>query len=551
MLTQLHIKNFALIDDLTLNFSDNLNVLTGETGAGKSILIDAIRFVLGARLEIDKDSADKKIAAEAAFELSEETAENPLFENYLQDDFTLILRREYADGKSRAWVNSRLAAVSQLKEIGMGLIDIHGQHDHQRLFQANAHLGILDRFAQIDITKTEYPKLFSQYEVLLKSQKELNEMEASREREIDLLKYQIDEIENADILKVDEIEMETERIRLANSEKLSELTAGALGALDENEQNADLFLSHAIKNLKGLAKFDESINEIQSESEQIQYSLQEIILKLKDYREKLTFDPERFAELEKKKDLLEHLKKKYGTTLEKVKEFYADAKKRYEQLIDLDMAKSDLGEEIENKKKELKRTAEKFTAKRKESAARLENDIEKELKDLQIAKAEIKIKITNTDFSENGADGVEFFARMNPGEPMLAIEKSISGGEASRIMLAIKKALIQTDPVSVLIFDEIDANIGGRLGRVTGEKLKSISEERQVLLVTHLPQIASFADRHFKVTKSVVKGKTKVYYEILEGQEKIDELAQMMSGQDTSEISTLHAEEMLARAKQK
>ncbi len=550
MLTQLHIKNFALIEDLTLEFSGQMNVMTGETGAGKSILIDAIRFVLGERMDgLRQEANDKPCQVEAAFELQDPfLKKQTVFEPYLAEDDLLILRREFAQGKTRAWINNRLVPLSILKEAGAYLIDIHGQYDHQRLLDSASHLGIIDRFAKIEGLKEDYQALYEKYSHLMREQEELAALEEHKERELDVLKYQVDEIERAEIKDLNEEELELERMRLANAEKLAEIVSHALAVLDENDTSADSFFSEAVRDLRGLVKFDSSIEKVKTDCENVQYSLQEVVSVLRDYREKLTFDPDRLQELEKKLDLLEHLKRKYGGTHAKVLEFYQEAKAKYDKLIDMEMTKSDLQKDIRGLEPKLREAALKFSEKRKKAGALLKKTIESELKDLQIMHAEFEARIEKVDFSAEGTDRVEFMARMNPGQPMLGIAKIISGGEASRVMLAMKKALMQVDPVPVLIFDEIDTNIGGRLGHVTGQKLKSISGERQVLLVTHLPQIASFADRHIKVTKSVQKGRTLVQYQILEGEDKVRELAQMMSGQQESEISRRHAEEMLNRA---
>ena len=550
MLTQLHIKNFALIEDLTLEFSGQMNVLTGETGAGKSILIDAIRFVLGERMDgLRVEVKDKPCQVEAVFELPKDLFKNQsALEPYLAEEDLLILRREFSQGKTRAWINNRLVSLTLLKEAGAYLIDIHGQYDHQRLLDSASHLDILDRLANVEALKESYRTLYEQYARLRQGQEELASLEKSKERELDVLKYQMDEIERAEIKDLSEEALELERMRLANAERLSEIVSHALAVLDENEINADSFLSEAVRDLKGLVKFDSSVEKAKIDCENVQYSLQETVQALRDYRDKLTFDPDRLRELEKKADLLDHLKRKYGGTHAKVLEFYREAKAKYEKLIDMEMAQSDLQKDLRALEPKLQEAALKFSEKRKKAGVLLKKTIESELKDLQIAHAEFEVRIEKADFSATGMDRVEFMARMNPGQPMLAIAKIISGGEASRVMLAMKKALMEVDPVPVLIFDEIDTNIGGRLGQVTGQKLKSISGERQVLLVTHLPQIASFADRHIKVTKSVQKGRTLVQYQMLEGEDKVRELAQMMSGQQESEISRRHAEEMLSRA---
>jgi DNA repair protein RecN (Recombination protein N) len=550
MLTQLHIKNFALIENLTMEFSSELNVLTGETGAGKSILIDAIRFVLGERMDgLRGSEAEKACSVEAAFEFEGEFLKKyTVLEPYLAEEGLLVLRREHLQGKSRAWINNRLVTVSGLKEVGTCLIDIHGQYDHQLLLDTQSHLGLIDRFAKTEEIRKAYGMLYEEYAALMRAQRELIQLEENKERELDLLKYQINEIERAEIEEMNEDEMGLERIRLANAERLSEAAAHALDALDDRDSSAAGALGEASKEIAGLAKLDGSLDTLRADCEAVQYSLQEIVSVLREYRENLTFDPARLQEIEKKLDLLEHLKRKYGGSYEKVLEFYREAQSKYERLTDTDVARKDITKKINALAPELEEVAAKLSQKRKKAGELLKRTIEDELKDLHILHAQFEVQIEKADYDESGADRLEFLARMNPGQPLLPLKKIISGGEASRVMLAMKKALMEVDPVPTLIFDEIDTNIGGRLGQVTGQKLKSIAGQRQVLLITHLPQIASFADRHIKVTKSVQKGKTVVRYEVLEGDGRVRELAQMMSGHQETEISKRHAEEMLNRA---
>jgi DNA repair protein RecN (Recombination protein N) len=550
MLTQLHIKNFALIENLTIEFSPELNVLTGETGAGKSILIDAIRFVLGERMDgLRGVESEKACFVEAAFEVADEFLKKcPLLEPYLAGEGLLVLRREHLQGKSRVWINNRLVTVSNLKEIGICLIDIHGQYDHQLLLDSQSHLNLTDRFAKTEEIKKAYGMLFEEYAALLREQKELVQLEENKERELDLLKYQINEIERAEIEEMNEEEMEQERIRLANAERLSGMATRALDVLDDRDSSAAGLLADALKEISALAKLDGSLDKVRSDGENVQYSLQEIVSALREYRENLTFDPVRLQEIEKKLDLLEHLKRKYGGSYGKVLEFFREAKTKYERLTDTDVARTDIEKKIKSVAPKLEEVAAKLSLKRKKAGELLKRTIESELKDLQILHAQFEVRIEKTDFCEDGSDRLEFLARMNPGQPLLPLKKIISGGEASRVMLAMKKALMEVDPIPTLIFDEIDTNIGGRLGQVTGQKLKSLAGQRQVLLVTHLPQIASFADRHMKVTKTVQKGKTIVCYEVLEGDDRVRELAQMMSGHQETEISKRHAEEMLNQA---
>ncbi len=553
MLSRLYIENFALIPKLTLEFSPKLNVLTGETGAGKTILIDALRFVLGERMDGERlGSGDSASCVEAVFEIkSKDLMRNPAIENYLGEDSesTLILRRErLAQGKTRCLINDRTATTAALKEIGSLLVDIHGQYDHQLLLNKNYHLPVLDRLAKVDGEKAAYRQLFAEYDALIKQKEEIRQASEGRERELDLLKYQVDEIEKADLRDANEDdELRHEQIKMNNSEKLHELLAKVLNKLNDDEVSASNLMAGAFRDMSQLAKLDPSLEELKSQYETVQLNFEEMLRALQDYQTELSYDEDRMAEIEKRLDVFDLLKRKYGGSLPKVMEFFEEAKKKYDQMLNSGVYTKEIEEKIKKLLPGIKKVAEELTEKRKKSAISLKKTIEQELKDLSIADAEFQCQMQKIDFDANGQDSAEFLIRLNFGSPLMPLEKIISGGEVSRVMLALKKALMKVDPVETLIFDEIDANIGGRLGSVTGEKLQEIGEERQVLLITHLPQIASFADRHFKVAKTVKQGKTVTDYRVIEGEERVRELAQMMSGKDETKISKEHAKEMLNR----
>ncbi len=547
MLTQLHIKNFALIEQLTLEFSPRLTVLTGETGAGKSILIDALRFVLGERMDsLRAGSEGKPALVEAVFEL--ESREPASLSDLYSEDGLLVLRREFAQARTRAWINNRLVPLSTLQEAGRRLIDIHGQYDHQLLLDSSSHLDLTDRLWESGDIKAQYGGLYEQYRNLMREQEELAALEQNKERELDLLKYQIGEIERAEIEGIDEQELENESVRLTHAERLSEGVSRALAVLDENDSSVSGLLSGALRDLGGLCKLDASLETAKRECEEIRLGLENLTARLREYRDKLTFDPDRFAETEKKLDILEHLKRKYGGSFSKILEFYREAKDKFARLSDTEVTRKDLEKKIGSLRSRLEVLAGELSEKRKKTGSRLKKTVESELKDLQMPHGRFEVRVEKAEFSEAGFDRLEFLIQMNPGQPLLPLQKIISGGEASRVMLAMKKALMDVDPVPTLVFDEIDTNIGGRLGHVTGQKLKNISGQRQVLLVTHLPQIASFADRHVKVIKSAQKGKTEVRYEVLEGEGRVRELAEMMNGTRETVIAKRHAEEMLSQA---
>ena len=554
MLTRLDIENFALIDKLSIEFSPSMNVLTGETGAGKSILIDAIRFVLGERMESERMPASGEfVRVEAIFEdLGERLKSFPPLAPFLQDDEEiLILRREYhPQGRTRVWINNRAANASTLKEIGDQLLDIHGQYDHQLLLDASSHLDLVDRFGKWESLKKKYQTFYQEYASLLSRREELASLEEGREREMDLLKYQIDEIGQAHLKEGEEETLENERIKLANAEKLFEIVNRSLALLDEEETSVSSHLGKALRGLNELVRIDASLETMKTESEGLQLHLEEIIRTLRDYRESLSFEPDRLREVEERLHLIELLKRKYGGTVNKIWAFFGEAKSKYDQLAHKNLYEKEIDQKVGALLPELQSLAAELSQKRKKAGNVLKQLIEIELKDLGIAPAQFQCSIEEKAFGTEGRDQLEFLISLNLGEPLLPLRKIISAGEVSRVMLALKKALMKVDPIPTLIFDEIDANIGGRLGTVTGLKLKEIAKERQVLLITHLPQIASFADRHFKVTKVVRQGKTLTEYHQVEGEERIRELAQMMSGKRETEVSLKHAEEMLHQVTQ-
>lgn len=546
MLVRLQIQHFALIQNLTLEFDAHLNVLTGETGAGKSILIDALSFVLGARYDGQKPQNGKTCCVEAVFEIPKTLLAHPSLEPFLADEDTLILRREItAEGKNRAFINNRMATNASLKECGNLLVNIHGQHDHQLLLNPSTHLSILDLLAKTDSLREEYQNLFSQYDALVTQKTELLDMQQSREREMDLLKYQIEEIETPQFQEDEEDELTRERIRLANAEKLYEMVSRVLQLLNDDDHSASVLLGRAAKDLTSLVRFDATIEPMKGDFENAQLGIEEVIRSLRDYQESLSFDSDRLEEIDNRMDQVEMVKRKYGGSLGAALSYLKEAKEKYDKLLNSAIYEKDIEHQMARIVPKMKKLAAELSEKRAKAGQSLKKTIEAELKDLNIPQAIFEPRLQPQEFAADGIDQLEFLISLNPGQAVMSLAKVISGGEASRVMLAIKKALMKVDPVPTLIFDEIDANIGGRLGNVTGQKLKEISEERQVLLITHLPQIASFADRHFKVSKSTQRGQTIVDYQTIEGEARVRELAQMMSGKQETEISKRHAQEML------
>lgn len=556
MLIQLSVQNFALIDRVELSFEKGLNVLTGETGAGKSILLDALRLVLGERLAGDQKSVgDKTAKIEAVFELPAKFIAPEIVAELLEDgDECLILKREIsAEGRSKCYINHQFVNLSALKSLGDSLLDFHGQYDQQNIFKEETHLELIDRIAGLssdagsDLIQ-RYREDYRSYKNILKQLKQLEDKAEGKQRQMDLLAYQIDEIEEVSPEIGEEEALLQEKIRLAHAQKLYELSDAALNDLDEDENSASSQIQASFRHFSQWVRIDESAQKLEGEIEDIQLRLEELIRDVRDYRDELSFDDEKLNELENRISALERLKKKYGPELKDVIAFLEKSKAEYDVLLNTDVYKKDLEKELQAVLPGLKKKAEEISKKRKKAAALLQKQVETELKDLSINQARFECELEQGDFNDRGVERARFLFCPNPGQPMSPLVKVASGGEASRVLLALKRALTDVDETPTLVFDEIDANIGGRLGEVVGRKLIEIGAERQILLITHLPQIASFANRHYKVSKSVQSGRTKVEYSLLEGEARIDELAQMMSGARESQISREHAEEMIKSA---
>ncbi len=567
MLLELHIQNFALIDSLALEFGPSLNVLTGETGAGKSILIEALRLALGERMEAAQvRESSKPCMIQAIFTLEPEVrAKDTRFAEYAPQagDYLVFKREISAEGRSKSYLNGQFVNLAVLRELGSRLINIHSQHDHQQILESASHGPMLDRFARSGAKSTKFIKaeeryqgLYQRYRELTDSREKLARDQAQKERELDLLRFQVQEISRVQPEKEEWTALSEEKIRLAHSERLSELTGGLLAGLDEDEESASTRIAAAFRSLFDWQKIDPSAAEALRKLELAQEHLTELVRFIQDYREKLTFDAGRLREIEDRLDQLERLLKKYGDparphSLEPVIEFHQTAKARLDYLEGSETLAVDLSREIDALTPDLEKAAAALTGLRREAGDALAGALIAELAELGIKQARFSCEVRSAEFGPSGRNQIEFMLSANPGQPAAPLGAVASGGEAARIMLALKKTLAHADEIPALIFDEIDANIGGRLGSSVGEKIAAISRHRQVLLITHLPQIASFASRHIKVVKKSARQGTTVDYRVLEGEEKVRELAQMMSGEQETRISKTHAEEMLRMAGKK
>ena len=552
MLQSLTIKNFGLIDEINLEFHEALNVLTGQTGAGKSILLEGLRVALGGRFTAAQvRQIDKPSLVEAVFDLTAmELREHPEIADFLlEEDAQLIIQRTFDNKtKSRIKINGMSVSATQLKTVGSLLLDFHGPHDHQMLLSASSHLKMLDRLIDFQTLKEDYKKEFAVYEDLSRQQKELDHMRQTRERELDLITHQVRELEELPLEEEAYQSVLSEQIKVNNAEKLHRCIQQIASLLDEDAGSCLEQIRKIFTPMRHLTAIDSQTEPFLDLCTQFQAIGDELALQIRGYADGLAFDERNVDEVHRQADLYQDLLRKYGTDLSEVKKFYVKTKARHDMLIHFETNQEDVQHKLALQEKKIRQSAQALTDKRRKAALALQKVIEKELAQLGIEHVRFEVRFEKEAFSAEGQDRVLFYISPNAGEDLKPLSEIVSSGEAARVMLALKKALIKVDPVPVLVFDEIDAQIGGRLGKITGEKLRDISRFRQVLLITHLPQIASFANHHYKVRKRLKNKRATTEVLLLDEDARIDELAQMMSGSKGSDISLRHAEDMLAQA---
>ncbi|MCB9111150.1 MAG: DNA repair protein RecN [Anaerolineales bacterium] len=571
MLTELHIQNFAIIDKLDLRFGSGLIILTGETGAGKSIILDAVVMLIGGKADTTFVRTDSDAAfVEGVFQLKgpeREAVHGILNREELMDDpdYVVLMREVRREGRSVARVNGRTVNVGLLKELGALLIDIHGQAEHLSLLDPRAHLGLLDRYADVSKALNDYRQT---YHALLNLRHELNDLrkaQADADRRTEMLTYQVEEIESARLKVGEDEELRKERDRLANAESLAQNAQEALAILEDGSPDtpaATDLIGQATQALAALAKIDAGQTDLANQAETMLDSLSDIIHELRNYLEEIEFNPKRLEDVEERLDLIHSLTRKYGGNIPAVVSYGADAKKQLEtitgaadRIAELEMQEAKLLEKLSKQGATL-------SDKRKSSAESMGKGIETELDDLRMASAQFGVDFqtkpdangipladgTRLAFDQNGFDRIEFLVAPNPGEGLKPLAKIASGGETSRLMLGLKNVMARADEVPSLIFDEIDQGIGGRVGMVVGHKLWNLSRSHQVFCVTHLPQLAVFGDQHYQVQKLIDKGRTLTRVEPLEGEARLLELSQMLG--EVGEGTLRSAHELLQTARQ-
>ncbi|MCE9644534.1 MAG: DNA repair protein RecN [Chloroflexi bacterium] len=571
MLTELHIQNFAIIDKLDLRFDSGLIILTGETGAGKSIILDAVVMLIGGKADPTFVRADSDAAfVEAVFQLKgpeKEAVHFVLNREELMDDpnYVVLMREVRKEGRSVARINGRTVNVGLLKEIGALLIDIHGQAEHLSLLDPRAHLGLLDRYAEVARPLGDYRQTYHSLLNLRRELSELRKAQSDADRRIEMLTYQAEEIESAKLKPGEDEELRKERDRLANAESLAQNAQEALSVLDEGSPEmpaATDLVGQAAQALAALAKIDAGQEELAGQAELLLDTMSDVIHGLRAYLEEIEFNPKRLEEVEERLDLIHSLVRKFGGSVPAVIVYGAEARKQLETITGAADRINELEMEEAKLLEKLAKQGGALTEKRKSAAIEMGKGIEIELDDLKMASATFGVDFqtkpdangapmpdgTRIAFDQNGFDRVEFLVAPNPGEGLKPLAKIASGGETSRLMLGLKNVLARADEVPSLIFDEIDQGIGGRVGMVVGHKLWNLSRSHQVFCVTHLPQLAVFGDQHYQVQKLVDKGRTLTRVEHLDGESRLLELSQMLG--EVGEGTLRSAHELLQTARQ-
>ena len=550
MLEELHIHDFAIIENLNLQFNSGLVVFTGETGAGKSIILDALGAILGARVDTTsvRKGADRAIV-EGFFRLEGQEREliNSLLERegLLEEPDGLWLGREIrAEGRTIARVNGRTVSLSVQSEIGEALVDVHGQTEHLSLLKVRTHRDLLDRFAHDQDVLGLYQAQFKEWAVLVKKLDELHAIEKTARDRADMLKYQIQEISEARI-KVDEEEsLAQERTRLVNAETLSTLSQSALALLDEGTEISSAatdLLGQAGRDLAELARIDPQMQALAQQIEDALSSVSDIAYELRGYLEEIEFNPNRLDQIEERLDLFNRLKRKYGGSLASALTHLEASVSELEKVEGVDEQIGEVKEKISQMKQLLSESGLVLSDQRKLAAVRLAEGVEQQLHLLEMEKARFLVSLSEQEsdqgldvngrryaFDASGLDQIEFLIETNPGEGFKPLAKTASGGETSRLMLALKSVLAEVDHIPTLVFDEIDSGIGGRVGMTVGDMLWNLGRQHQVLCVTHLPQLAAFGDQHFHVSKRSENERTSTQVEQLMGEARVEELAAML-----------------------
>jgi len=546
MLRELRIKNLAIVDNLGISFEKGLNVITGETGAGKSLVVDAIELVLGGRASSDSVRAG---AAEAWIEAFFEIEESPLLDSIgIGSDEGVIVKRIISrTGRSRAYINDSLVTIQTLSAFGKGIVDLHGQHEHQSLLSPSVQRGLIDSFGRLDALVDEVSRLYGRYQALAGTIEDIRGKARERAQRIDLLRYQTAEIDAAGLQAGEEERLLEEKAILSNLTRLRYLGESAFSMLKDEEGSVLEKLDRIISDVEEVNRLDSSAAEVLRVLVDADALLQDAAASLRGIKERYDCEPQRLEDVESRLALIEDLRRKYGETVEGILDYREKAAEELEALEGLEERGAGIEDEMARVHSALKEKAGVLSRERKKTAQRVEGLLKEILSELAFSHPDFRTDITETPVTSTGIDRVEFLFSANPGQPPRPLNKVASGGELSRVMLALKSIFADVDMVPVLVFDEVDAGVGGQTAESVGERLRRLSERHQVICITHLPQIASRAGHHLLVTKEEYGEGVAVTVKRLDRDGRVREIARMLSGSVTTP-SLRHAEELLRKS---
>ena len=539
MLTNLHIKNIGIIEDINIEFNQGLNVLTGETGAGKTLIIDSLQIISGGRF------SKEMIRKGENYSFVELCMYEPQNEHAIEGNI-IVSREINVNGKNMCKINGRMVTVNELKEFMQQFIEIHGQNDNQNLLDNKLHINYLDGFSgeQLSKKKQQYQELYHKYLEIKKDLKENLGDEKEKQRKLDLLQYQVNEIEEANLKETEEETLEERRTKILNAEKIAENLQQAESCIGENAIDC---ISTAIRALEKIENLDENYAKASSNLKNMYYELQEISRDITNYAQDVDFEEAERKEIEERLDLIHDLKRKYGNNIAEILQYQEEMNKEIKRLENLEQYHQKQREKLTQIENQMEIIAQELHKIRTQNAENLSIAINKELEELEMKNAKIKVKVEmQQEFLKNGKDLVTFFITTNIGEEEKELSKIASGGEMSRTMLAIKKVLADTDKMPILIFDEIDTGISGKAANSVAKKLKAISKNHQVMCISHLPNIAAIADFNYFISKNTNNERTKTQIKLLKEKEVIEEIARISSG-EVNEISIKYATELRSK----
>ncbi|HDI4644492.1 TPA: DNA repair protein RecN [Listeria monocytogenes] len=556
MLQEMTIKNFAIIESLSLTFQEGMTVLTGETGAGKSIIIDALGLLVGGRGSADFiRHGEERLELQGLFALAEDNlaCRNALIENGIDasDDMVVLERSLFRSGKNSCRINGKLVTTVLLRQIGSKLIDIHSQHEHQELMNEEFHLSLLDRFAsdKIKLALTKYQTNFKEYQTIEKEWQNWTKNERELAQRLDMLRFQQQEIENANLQAGEEDRLLEQKNILANFEKLNENLQGAYAAI-QGEPGGLEFVGEAMRQMETAASIHTDYKAVSEAISSSYYILEDSMSQIRQSLDQLEFQPEELNQIESRLNDLNQLKRKYGKTIEDIIQYEQEISSEMEKLTDSESHVGHLETKLATLKTELTKQAATLTDIRKKAAVTLEKQIKQELNQLYMEKAifSVRFEANKMELTELGQDSVVFYMSTNPGEPLKPLAKIASGGELSRMMLALKTIFSRHQGITSIIFDEVDTGVSGRVGQAIAEKIYAVSVGSQVLCISHLPQVAAMANHHYYITKKVQNKRTTTSVTVLKGVEKVEEISRMIAGIEVTELTKQHAKEMIEQA---